>query len=83
VLGVVRLSSGETHLGLQRSKGCHNIPYCRGTSFAISSPFLESALAGGASAIIRRLGLFFSYRVEFGAFYDAALSGFVSVLARQ
>jgi hypothetical protein len=57
---------------------------CHGTSFAISSPLSESALAGRASAIIRRLGLFFSSsRVEFGAFYDVALSAFVSVLARQ
>jgi hypothetical protein len=57
---------------------------CRGTSFAIPSPYLESALAGRASAIIRRLGLFFSSsRVEFGAFYDVALSAFVSLLPRQ
>jgi len=38
-------------------------------------------LAGRASAIIRRLGLFFlSSRVEFGAFYDVAPSAFVSLV---
>jgi hypothetical protein len=57
---------------------------CHRISVAVSSHLLESALAGKANAIIRRLDLFLSsFRVEFGVFYDVALSAFVSVLAWQ